>query len=67
MVYVLLTVRLRSSVRHGRPTFGPSCTEIVYPESWHFDNGATSQFDDILLVQGGLPHVFPLAVHLIFG
>ena len=30
---------------HGRPTFGPSCTEFVYPGCWDFDNGATSKFD----------------------
>ena len=35
----------------GRPTFGPSCNEFVYP-------------DDVLRNHGGLPHVLPLAVHL---
>ena len=45
---------------------GPSCTEFVYPECWHFDNGATSKFDNVLLDQGGLSHVLPLAVHLSF-
>ena len=35
----------------GRPTFGPSCNEFVYP-------------DDVLLNHWGLPHVLPLAVHL---
>ena len=51
---------------HGRPTFGPSCTEFVYPGCWHFDNGATSKFDDVLLEHGGLPHVLPLAVQMEF-
>ena len=76
MVSVLLTDRLRISVGlfrvpphpclHGRPTVGPSCTEFVYPGCWHFDNGAISKFDDVLLEHGGLPHVLPLAVHLKF-
>jgi len=26
------------SFQHGRPSFGSSCTEFVYPEFWHFDN-----------------------------
>ena len=52
--------------RHGRPTFGPSCTELVYLGCWHFDNGATSKVDDVLLDHGGLPHVLPLAVQLEF-
>ena len=51
---------------HGRPTAGPSCTEFLYPGWWHFDNGAISKFDDVLLEHGGLPHVLPLAVHLKF-
>ena len=50
--------------RDGRPTFGPSCTELVYLGCWHFDNGATSKVDDVLLDHGGLPHVLPLAVQL---
>ena len=50
----------------GRPTFGPSCTEFVYPGSCHFDNRATSKFDDVLLDHSGLPHVLPLAIHLDF-
>ena len=41
---------------HGRPTFGPSCTEFVYPGCWHFDNDATSKFDDVLLEHGGQLH-----------
>ena len=45
---------------------GPSCTEFVYPGCWHFDNGAISKFDDVLLEHGGLPHVLTLAVHLKF-
>ena len=51
---------------YGRPTFGPSCTEFVYPGCWHFDNDATSKFDDVLLEHGGLPHVLPFAVQLDF-
>ena len=46
--------------------FGPSCTEFVYSGCWHFDNGATSKFDDVLLELGELPHVLPLTVHLKF-
>ena len=49
---------------HGRPKFGPPCTECVDPKCWHFDNGATSKVDDILPEHGGLPHVLPFAVHL---
>ena len=45
---------------------GPSCTEFDYPGCWHFDNGAISKFDDVLLEHGGLPHVLTLAVHLKF-
>ena len=52
--------------RNGRPTFSPSCTELVYLGYWHFDNGATSKVDDVLLDHGGLPHVLPLAVQLEF-
>ena len=44
--------------------FSPSCTKFVYPGWWHFDNGAISKFDDVLLELGGLLHVLPLAVHL---
>ena len=39
---------------------------MVYHGCWHFDNGATSKFDDVLLDHGGLPHVISLAVHLDF-
>ena len=49
--------------QHGRPAFGPSCIEFVYPECWHFDNDATSKIDDVLTEHGGLLHVLPLAVH----
>ena len=49
----------------GRPAFGPSCTEFVYPGCWHFDNGATSKIVDVLTELGGL-HVLPLTVHLNF-
>ena len=31
---------------------------------WHFVNGATSKIDDVLIEDGGLLHVLPLAVHL---
>ena len=30
----------------------------------HFDNDATSKFDDVLTEHGGLPHVLPIAVYL---
>ena len=48
-----LTIRNSASVlpcsfQHGRPAFGTSCTEFVYPECWHFDNDATSKIDDVL-------------------
>ena len=46
--------------------FSPSFTEFVYSGCWHFDKGATSKFDDVLLEHDGLPHVLPLAVHLKF-
>ena len=50
---------------HGRPAFGPSCTEFVYLECWHFDNDAKSKVkvDDDLTEHVGLLHVLPLAVH----
>ena len=38
----------------------------MYSGCWHFDKGATSKFDDVLLEHGGIPHVLPLAVHLKF-
>ena len=41
-------------------------TKFYYPERWHFDNDATSKIDDVLTEHGGLIHVLPLAVHLIF-
>ena len=47
------------SYLHGRPAFGPSCTEFVYPGCWHFDNGALSEHGKLLLV-------LPLAFHLNF-
>ena len=40
--------------------------QFVYPGCWHFDNGAISKVDNVLLEHGGLPHVLPLAVHLKF-
>ena len=34
---------------------------------WHFDNGgASSKIDDVLVEDGRLLHVLPLAVHLNF-
>ena len=42
---------------HGRPGFGPSCTEFVYPGCWHFDIGETSKIDDVLIEHDGLPYV----------
>ena len=60
-----LTIRNSApSVPRGIPAFGPSCTEFVYPECWHFDNDATSKIEDVLTEHGGLLHVLPLAVHL---
>ena len=50
----------------GRPAVGPSCTEFVYSDCWHFDNDATSKIDDILTEHGRLLHVLPLAVRLRF-
>ena len=50
-----------STFLHGKPAFGPSCTEFVYPGSWHFENGATRKIDDVLTEHGGLLHVLPLA------
>ena len=44
---------------------GPSCTEFVYPECWHFDNDAINTIDDVLTEHGGLLHVLPLTVHLL--
>ena len=40
--------------------------ELVYAECWHFDNDGTCKIDDVLTEHGGLLHVLPLAVHLIF-
>ena len=39
--------------QHGRPAFGPSCTEFVYPECWHLDfdvDDATSNIYDVIIV-----------------
>ena len=41
-----------------RPAFGPSCTEFVYPECWHFDIDAISKIDDFLTEHGGLLNDF---------
>ena len=54
------------SYLHGRPAFGPSCTEFVYPECWHFDNDASSKINHVLTEHGGLLLDLPLAVHLRF-
>ena len=69
MVYVLLIdwvigKVLNCSYLHGIPRSGPSCTEFVYPECWHFNNDAKSKIDDVLTEHCGLLHVLPLAVHL---
>ena len=39
-------------------------TEFVYPGCWHFDNGETSKFDDVLLEHGGTP---PLSLKVMGG
>ena len=49
---------------YKRHAFGPSCTEFVYPECCHFDDGASSKIDDVLAENGGLLDVLPLTVHL---
>ena len=33
---------------------------------WHFDSGASSKIDDVLAGDGGLLHVLPLTVFIIF-
>ena len=50
------TVRPCSYIR-GRPAFGHSCTEFVYPGC---------KFYDVLTEHIGLLHVHPLSVHLKF-
>ena len=30
--------------------------------SWHFENGATSKIDDVLIELDGLLHILPLAI-----
>ena len=42
----------------------PSCTVFVYPECWHFGNGASSKIDDVLAKDDGLLHVLPITIHL---
>ena len=42
----ILTTR-NSAYLHGRPAFGPSCTEFVLPGCWLFENGETSLIDDV--------------------
>ena len=39
-------------------------TEFAYLRCCHFENGATSKIDDVLLEHGGLPYGLPLTVHL---
>ena len=39
---------------------------VCWVGGWHFDNGAPSQIDDVLVEDGGLLQVLPLAVHLEF-
>ena len=60
---------IRSSLRDGlstpyRLTKEQCQTTFVYPGCGHFDKGATSKIDDVLIEHGGLPHDLPLAVHL---
>ena len=50
-------------VGSGRLGVGP---KDFHFSSWHFDNGASSKIDDVFAEDGGLLHVFPLAVHLNF-
>ena len=38
----------------------------LVPGCWHFDNGAESKNDDVLIDHGGLLCVLPLSVHLNF-
>ena len=42
------------------------CTTFVYPGCGHFDKGATSKIDDVLIEHGGLLYVLTLTVHLDF-
>ena len=60
----LFHLTMSLSKLHGRPSFGHSFTEFVYPECWHFEKGATWKFDDVLLNYGGVPFVLALIVHL---
>ena len=43
-----------------------TCTEFVFPECWHFDNGASNKNNYVLAEDGGLLYVLPLTVHLNF-
>ena len=36
----------------------PHCTEFVYPECWHFDNGSAFKIDD-----GPIDHVVPRVLY----
>ena len=38
----------------------------IHVSPWNFENGASSKIDDILVEDGGLLHVLPLAVQLQF-
>ena len=43
-----LSTPYKSTKEEWIPSFGPSCTEFVFPGCWHFDNGATIKIDDVL-------------------
>ena len=45
-----LTVEMRR-YPHWRPECGPA----LNPGCWHFDNGATSKIDEVLIEHSGLP------------
>ena len=72
MVKPKVHVEIGSKVRQNSPTIflstllGPSCTEFVQLGYLHFENGATSKIDDVLIEHGDLTNVLPLAVHLKF-
>ena len=42
---------------------GPQYFRVI---PWHFENGASIKIDDVLAEDGGLLHVLPLTVHLLF-
>ena len=47
------------------PGNGPHFREFIIHVRWHFDKGATSNIDVILHDHVEVPHVPPLAVHLV--